>query len=146
VRAPTPNTQRYKQKMKYRSELFKNQPQHPLDRAIFWIEKAIKNNGLEYLRSPTLNMYFYEIHMLDIFFIIFIMAFGYIFIISYHIKAYKNMANRKKVNFDNNSTTTAAAATSVAASAVDDNGDDGKNHHGNIDDGKARRRKGKKGE
>jgi hypothetical protein len=99
--------------MKYRSELFKNQPQHPLDRAIFWIEKAIKNNGLQYLRSPTLNMYFYEIHMLDIFFIIFIIAFGYIFIISYHIKAYKKMNKDKNANNVDNSSATAASADDV---------------------------------
>ncbi|EDS44591.1 UDP-glucuronosyltransferase 2B18 [Culex quinquefasciatus] len=53
-------------KMKERSYHFKGQPDHPLDRAIFWIEKVLENKGLAYLRSPALEMSAIQVYNLDL--------------------------------------------------------------------------------
>ena len=52
--------------MKERSYQFKGQPDHPLDRAIFWIEKVLENKGLAYLRSPALEMSVVQLYNLDL--------------------------------------------------------------------------------
>ncbi|XP_055588372.1 UDP-glycosyltransferase UGT5-like isoform X1 [Uranotaenia lowii] len=55
----------YRTNMKLRSQRFRSQPEHPLDRAIFWIEKVIENKGLGYLRSPGHDMSLVVLYGLD---------------------------------------------------------------------------------
>lgn len=45
---------------------FKNQPDHPLDRAIFWIEKVLENRGLPFLRSPLHDTSCVQMYNLDL--------------------------------------------------------------------------------
>ncbi|XP_062536188.1 UDP-glycosyltransferase UGT5-like [Armigeres subalbatus] len=57
---------RYRQKMAARSHLFRSQPQPPLERAIFWIEKVLENKGLPYLASPAHDIPFYQLYGIDL--------------------------------------------------------------------------------
>ncbi|XP_062536187.1 UDP-glycosyltransferase UGT5-like [Armigeres subalbatus] len=75
----------YHKKMKERSYRFKAQPEHPLDRAIFWIEKVLENKGLNYLRSPALDMSIYQIYAIDMVASVLFVAFLYYLIIRRHI-------------------------------------------------------------
>ncbi|XP_058062812.1 UDP-glycosyltransferase UGT5-like [Anopheles bellator] len=55
----------FRARTKALSNLFRAQPQPPLERAIFWIEKVIANKGLRYLRAPTRAMAPYQVYGLD---------------------------------------------------------------------------------
>nr|XP_029729007.1 UDP-glucuronosyltransferase 2B31-like [Aedes albopictus] len=57
---------RYRQNMEARSRLFRNQPQPPLERAIFWIEKVLENRGLPHLMSPGQDIPFYQLYGIDL--------------------------------------------------------------------------------
>lgn len=52
--------------MKALSDLFRLQPEHPMDRAIFWVEKVIKLKDFRHLQSPALHMNSYQLFYLDI--------------------------------------------------------------------------------
>ncbi|XP_055629315.1 UDP-glucosyltransferase 2-like [Toxorhynchites rutilus septentrionalis] len=80
------NDSRYHAKMKERSYLFKGQPDSPLDRAIFWIEKVIENKGLSYLRSPSHEMNIFQMYGLDMIGTVLLVAFCYYLIIRKHIR------------------------------------------------------------
>ncbi|KAL1379195.1 hypothetical protein pipiens_015070 [Culex pipiens pipiens] len=47
----------YHQRAVTRSKQFRNQPQPPLDRALFWIEQVLEHKGLPHLRSPLTPLY-----------------------------------------------------------------------------------------
>ncbi|XP_058812661.1 UDP-glycosyltransferase UGT5-like [Topomyia yanbarensis] len=75
----------YYEKMKERSYHFKGQPQHPLDRAVFWIEKVIENKGLGYLRSPALDMNVFRVYGLDMIGVVLLTVTIYYLIVRRHI-------------------------------------------------------------
>ncbi|XP_055526343.1 UDP-glycosyltransferase UGT5-like isoform X2 [Wyeomyia smithii] len=81
-------------KMKERSYHFKGQPQHPLDRAIFWIEKVIENEGLSYLHSPAHDMSVFAVYGLDMVGVVLLVAVGYYLLIRKHFK--KRSAPKKE--------------------------------------------------
>nr|XP_029707945.1 UDP-glucuronosyltransferase 2B31-like [Aedes albopictus] len=76
----------YYENIKQRSYLFKAQPEHPLDRAIFWIEKVLENKGLHYLRSPALDMNIFQIYAIDMVAVVLAIAFLYYLIIRSHLR------------------------------------------------------------
>ncbi|XP_039452833.1 UDP-glucosyltransferase 2-like [Culex pipiens pallens] len=47
----------YHQRAVTRSKQFRNQPQPPLDWALFWIEQVLEHKGLQHLRSPPTPLY-----------------------------------------------------------------------------------------
>ncbi|XP_046386464.1 UDP-glucosyltransferase 2-like [Ischnura elegans] len=64
----------YKQRMEKMSQLLRDQPQTPLERAIFWIEFTLrqgKTGRVEALRSAGLGLNWYQYFLLDIFAVIF---------------------------------------------------------------------------
>lgn len=67
-------TPSYMEKMKIRSAKFRDQPQKPLDRAIWWIEFVLRNPSPEHFRSPVLDLGFFRSNLYDIFIVIFIVA------------------------------------------------------------------------
>lgn len=67
------------------SKLFKGHKEHPMDRAIYWIEYTIENKGLSHLRIEAQNMSFFRIYMLDIIGILIGMILIYGFLIKRHV-------------------------------------------------------------
>ena len=55
----------YSENIAKASEMFKNQPHHPLDVATYWIEHVIQHGG-DHLRSHALDLPWYQYLMLDI--------------------------------------------------------------------------------
>ncbi|XP_033212469.1 UDP-glucuronosyltransferase 2B1-like [Belonocnema kinseyi] len=56
----------YREAAIYHSRLFQDRPLSPMETAIFWIEYVIRN-GAEPLRSPALNLYWWQIELLDVY-------------------------------------------------------------------------------
>ncbi|XP_049530268.1 UDP-glycosyltransferase UGT5-like [Anopheles darlingi] len=80
------NDPSYRKRAKELSNLFRAQPEPPLDRAIFWIEKVIANKGLRYLRSPARSMAPYQVYGLDMLAVLLLIALGYYLIFKRHSK------------------------------------------------------------
>ncbi|CAG2061476.1 unnamed protein product, partial [Timema podura] len=56
----------YKENAERISRLFKDQPETPLERAIFWTEYVLRNNGAHHLRSSSVDMPWYQYLLLDV--------------------------------------------------------------------------------
>jgi len=48
------------------AKVFADQPDKPLDRAVFWTEYVLRHKGAPHLRSPARNMNFFQYHSLDV--------------------------------------------------------------------------------
>lgn len=57
---------RYKENMKKLSKLYKDQPQTPLERGVFWVEYVLRNGGAHHLNLPTRDMSFLQTGNLDV--------------------------------------------------------------------------------
>ncbi|XP_078609118.1 2-hydroxyacylsphingosine 1-beta-galactosyltransferase-like [Branchiostoma floridae x Branchiostoma japonicum] len=61
---------RYKTTIDHYSRIHHDQPLLPVDRAVFWIEHVLRNNGGDHMRPQVFNLPWYQRYMLDIFAII----------------------------------------------------------------------------
>ncbi|KAK4872736.1 hypothetical protein RN001_014765 [Aquatica leii] len=60
------NNPQYRNKIKKLAELASDQPMTGLEKAIWWTEYVIRHNGTKHLRSPLLDIPFYQYYFLDI--------------------------------------------------------------------------------
>lgn len=102
------NNCRYAEQIKIRSKLFQNQPMHPLDRAIFWIENAISNRGTKHLSLTNFELNFFQIYMLDAIGLFLLICFAFLFLMRRHIH-FGNKDNAK-----DNKTSTVAVTDNVS--------------------------------
>ncbi|KZS08937.1 putative UDP-glucuronosyltransferase 2B20 [Daphnia magna] len=63
---------RYKERINQVSALMRDQMDHPLDRAIYWIEHVIWYKGAPHLRTASRKLWLYQRGLLDVTFILFI--------------------------------------------------------------------------
>jgi hypothetical protein len=56
----------YKEKVQLLSKLFRDQPDKPLERAVFWTEYVLRHKGASHLRSPARDLSFIQYHSLDV--------------------------------------------------------------------------------
>lgn len=49
------------------SNLNRDRPEHPLDKAAFWIEYVIRHNGAKHLQSPAVHLNLLQYYMVDVF-------------------------------------------------------------------------------
>ena len=71
-------TPSYRENMKRVSSLFQDQPEKPLDRAIWWIEWVLRHPDYEGLQSPVLKLGFLRSNLVDVigfFLLAFLMVF-----------------------------------------------------------------------
>lgn len=84
------------------SKRFRDRPRSPLDEAIFWIEYVIRHKGAKFMKSPLLNLNFYESYMLDVILVVIVSAMTPIFIIkkiiSYSCENKKTKSDRKSTS------------------------------------------------
>lgn len=66
---------RYMQKAKQLSEIFRDQQETPVERAVFWTEYVLRHKGAPHLRSPAANLNQFQYHCIDV---IIFLAFGII--------------------------------------------------------------------
>ncbi|KPP57660.1 hypothetical protein Z043_124595, partial [Scleropages formosus] len=57
----------YKESAMRLSRFYHDQPEKPLDRAIFWIEFVMRNKGAKHLRVQAHNLTWYQYYCLDVF-------------------------------------------------------------------------------
>ncbi|XP_062272770.1 UDP-glucuronosyltransferase 2A2-like [Scomber scombrus] len=62
----------YREKMKALSNLQRDQPMKPLDRAMFWIEFVMRHKGAPHLRTESYKMSFIQYHSIDV--VVFLLA------------------------------------------------------------------------
>ncbi|XP_063228391.1 UDP-glucosyltransferase 2-like [Bacillus rossius redtenbacheri] len=48
------------------SRIFRDQPEHPLDRAVFWVEYVLRHGGAPHFRTAAVGMPLYQYLLLDI--------------------------------------------------------------------------------
>ncbi|XP_026874604.2 UDP-glucuronosyltransferase 2B20-like isoform X1 [Electrophorus electricus] len=60
------NNPLYKENIMRLSRIHHDQPMKPLDRAVFWIEFVMRNNGAKHLRVEAHNLTWYQYHCLDV--------------------------------------------------------------------------------
>ncbi|XP_043471720.1 UDP-glycosyltransferase UGT5-like [Leptopilina heterotoma] len=60
------NDSSFRKAAQYHSKLFLDRPMNPGNEAVYWIEYVIRNGG-ESLRSPAVNMYWYQVELLDVY-------------------------------------------------------------------------------
>lgn len=66
------NNSTYANTAKKLSNLNRDRPEHPLDKAAFWIEYVIRHNGARHLQSPAIHLNILQYYLLDVYaFIIF---------------------------------------------------------------------------
>ncbi|XP_069686780.1 UDP-glycosyltransferase UGT5-like [Periplaneta americana] len=56
----------YKENMKKLLNRLNDQPDNPLDRAVWWVEYVIRHKGARHLRSAALNLTWYQYSLLDV--------------------------------------------------------------------------------
>ncbi|XP_076026733.1 UDP-glucuronosyltransferase 2C1-like [Genypterus blacodes] len=56
----------YRQNMQRLSRLHRDQPMHPIDRAIFWLEYVIRHKGAAHLRTQAYTMPWYSYYSVDV--------------------------------------------------------------------------------
>lgn len=56
----------YRQNMQKLSNLHRDQPLHPLDKAVYWIEFVLRNKGAPHLRAEAYNMSEFSYYCLDL--------------------------------------------------------------------------------
>lgn len=44
----------------------RDQPLKPIDAAVYWVEYAIRNRGLDHFRSASLDLPWYKLYMWDV--------------------------------------------------------------------------------
>jgi len=69
---------------KIQSQVFKDQPMKPLDRAVYWVEYVIRNGGAEHLSSDSKELNDVQYFLLDIS-LIFLVLIGLIIWLCYLI-------------------------------------------------------------
>lgn len=54
------------------SMMFRDQPETPLDRAVYWTEYVLRYDGAPQLRSAATELAWYQRHLLDVLAVIFV--------------------------------------------------------------------------
>lgn len=60
------NFNSYRQTVKKLSSVFLDQPNKPLDRAVFWVEYVLRHKGAVHLRSAARNLNYIQYFSLDV--------------------------------------------------------------------------------
>ncbi|XP_053259600.1 2-hydroxyacylsphingosine 1-beta-galactosyltransferase isoform X1 [Podarcis raffonei] len=60
------NDPSYRQRAQKLSEIHKDQPGHPVDRTVYWINYILRHNGAQHLRAAVFTVSLYQYFLLDI--------------------------------------------------------------------------------
>lgn len=74
------NRERYVKHVQRMSRIFRDRPETPLERAMYWIEYVIRHRGAQHLRSEALDMNWFRYMLLDV--VASVVVFGCILLIA----------------------------------------------------------------
>ena len=57
----------YTNNINYFSDIYRDNPMKPMDTAMYWIEYVIRHKGAKHLKSPAVNLTWYQYLLLDVF-------------------------------------------------------------------------------
>ncbi|XP_067012230.2 UDP-glucosyltransferase 2-like [Anabrus simplex] len=60
------NNPSYRENAERLSKLFRDQPETPMERAVYWVEYVIRHKGAPHLHSATLDLYWFQYFLLDV--------------------------------------------------------------------------------
>ncbi|KAF4519855.1 UDP-glycosyltransferase-13 [Ephemera danica] len=60
------NTKTYSEKAKQLRQRVRDQPESPLDRAVFWIEYVLRHEGAHHLRPAATHLAWYQLYLIDV--------------------------------------------------------------------------------
>lgn len=90
------NETSFRENIKRRSALMRDQPIKPLDNAVFWIEHVLRHRNSDHLKVEGIKLYWFQYMLLDVIIFLFFCVFCTIFIIYYAIKMANNYFKVKK--------------------------------------------------
>ncbi|XP_013164469.1 PREDICTED: UDP-glucuronosyltransferase [Papilio xuthus] len=94
------NNDNYKKKALEISQRFKDRPMTPLDTAMFWLEYLLRNNNVEALKNPALELNWFEYLMLDVYVIVLLFGIIIIYVLHKTMLLIKSVLLSKNVNHD----------------------------------------------
>lgn len=62
----------YRTKMQRLSQHFRDQPQTPLERAVWWVEWVLRNPDVDVMQSNSINLWWFQKYLMDVFLFVFI--------------------------------------------------------------------------
>ena len=77
---------RYREKIYKLKDLFSDQPMSGVDKSVWWIEYVLRHGGAKHLRSAAVDMSWFEYYLLDVFLVLFFVAFVSVYLISVCVK------------------------------------------------------------
>nr|XP_019539380.2 UDP-glucuronosyltransferase 2B15-like [Aedes albopictus] len=94
-------TPKYKENMMRRSKFLQDQPEKPLNRAIWWIEYVIRNPDLNHMKSPTLELGTIGSNLLDVYALyLLVIVIGYKVIKFGFNSVFQKQSSKKAVKLD----------------------------------------------
>nr|CAD7604575.1 unnamed protein product [Timema genevievae] len=82
------------------SKIYLDQPKPPMDLAVYWTEYVIRHKGAPHLRSAALDLNWFQLHLLDVaavlFLILTIVIVGLVFIIRTLVRLVTRRTTKKK--------------------------------------------------
>lgn len=76
----------YRQRAQKLSEIHKDQPGHPVNRTVYWIDYILRHNGAHHLRAAVHQISFCQYFLLDIAFVLLLGAALFYFFLSWVTK------------------------------------------------------------
>lgn len=73
----------YSRRMKLRSQRLRDQPEKPIDRAVWWVEYLLRNPDASFLRVPTTELGFFRANSLDLYGIVFLILLALFIVVIY---------------------------------------------------------------
>lgn len=64
----------YRQRAQRLSEIHKDQPGHPVNRTVYWINYILRHNGAQHLRAAVYSISLYQYFLLDVAFVVLVGA------------------------------------------------------------------------
>lgn len=81
---PPPHS--YRQRAQKLSEIHKDQPGHPVNRTVYWIDYILRHNGAHHLRAAVHQISFCQYFLLDVAFVLLLGAALFYFLLSWVTK------------------------------------------------------------
>ncbi|CAG0924203.1 unnamed protein product [Notodromas monacha] len=85
----------FRENLKRRSAIMRDQPQTPLDRAVYWTEYVIRHKGAAHLRSAARDLTWWQYHLLDVWLFVGAVLLGFLLVAYFVTRCFLRCLGRK---------------------------------------------------